>query len=656
MPDIGRERRRRWVEDELDQLPFLTARQRRFLSVPLMESAWQLLVDSTAAPADRAAAFAIGRTGVYAFVFTDEVPDRAHVQRIRKHAEETFGGLLSSHTQFVPHMLEVVLLMERATATEAQDPFLAVDESTMRTTLLDGEHKLSRQRARELATSVVSRVTWYRWLSSDEAPRAEIPVTEGLFGAIELREDEREKVLGRPFQEWMTFLDPEQISVVNVNFTGPARFSGPAGTGKSVVALHRMARFAKTSPGRLLFTTFVKTLPTYHRSGFAHLLPRAADRAEFIGLHAWTTRFLKRRGVAFTLGNEAAFADAFARAWKIARDELSKVKDTSREYWEDEVNRVIKGRGLADVEEYKAIKRSGRERVQLNSERREVVWNQFYMPYCARLGQRGLDDFNDVIAKAVDELRARPLDDSEDYGLVVVDEVQDFTLMELKLVHQIAGGTPDAQLLLVGDGQQQVYPGGWTLSDAGIPLSGGRGRVLRTNYRNRDAILRYAQRIQANDTVDDLDGGPGFVLRDSDGVLPGGNVIETLIPRTDIDAELIRAVTESGLTTSDTADIAVLVNARNDARHYLRLLQQAGFDTLPLEEYDGTQHGVIKAGTVHRAKGMDFAAVFRILDEADLASDALTGGARDRAELLARQHLVASSRARDFLWVATVKD
>lgn len=77
---------------------------------------------------------------------------------------------------------------------------------------------------------------------------------------------------------------------------------------------------------------------------------------------------------------------------------------------------------------------------------------------------------------------------------------------------------------------------------------------------------------------------------------------------------------------------------------------------MPLKDYDGTQFGVIKVGTVHRAKGIDFAAVFRIVHATDLATKDASGGARDRTELLARQHLVATSRARDFLWVATVKD
>ncbi|MEG8178078.1 ATP-dependent helicase [Nocardia terpenica] len=638
-------------------MSLLTAQQRRFLSVPLMESGWQLLIDSANVPTDRAAAFAIGRTGVYALVFTDTVPDSSRLHRIRRHAEETFGGVLGGRSRFVPHMLEVVLLMSSAVRTEAHDPFLTADESTLRATLLGGEGKLSPSWTRELATSATARAGQYRRISSDDAPKAETPAAEGLFGATELREDERGRILTRPFQEWMTFLDPEQIALVNTNFTGPARFSGPAGTGKTVVALHRMARFAKSNPGRLLFTSFVKTLPSYHESGFAHLAPRAVDRAEFIGLHAWTTRFLARRHIAHKLpgDNEYPYKDAFARAWSKARNELGQVKDTDLAYWQDEVDRVIKGRGIATLEEYRTITRSGRDRIQLSPDRRTVVWEQFYEPYRHRLKERGFDDFNDLIVKAIDELRARPLDDTEDYALVVVDEVQDFTLMQLKLVYQIAGGTPNAQLLMVGDGQQQVYAGGWTLSQAGIPLPGGRGRVLRTNYRNREAVLRYAQRIEASDTVDDLDGGPGFALRDSDGVLPGGRVIEKLVPRADIDAELVRAVTESDLAASENADIAVLVNGRNEARHYLQVLQRAGFDVLPLENYNGSQHGAIKVGTVHRAKGMDFAAVFRIITQADTESATTAGGARDRSELLARQHLVASSRARDYLWVAIVK-
>lgn len=616
-----------------------------------MESRWHVLIDS-AAPRDRAAAFAIGPTGVWALVFSETIPDGQWFRAIRARAEEVFAGVVFGRSQYVPHMLEILLLMPRALERATHEPFTVVDEATMRRTLLDRENMVSSRRIRDIAATVADRGR-FEWISTEDAPEAETSVSEGLFGAGDLREGERTKIFRRPFQDWMTFLDPDQISLVNVNFTGPARFSGPAGTGKSVVALHRMARFAKTNPGRLLFTSFVKTLPAYHESAFGRLAPLAAERAEFIGLHAWTMHLLNRRRVPYHLGGEGAQETAFARTWSKARDVLGSIKDTDYQYWKDEVDRVIKGRGLEKLDDYKAVNRSGRDGVALGPSQREEVWNRFYLPYQARLRERGIDDFNDLINKAITELQARPLDDSEDYALVVVDEVQDFTLRELQLVHQIAGGGPNAQLLLVGDGQQQVYAGGWRLSDAGIPLAGGRGRVLRTNYRNREAVLRFAQRIEAEDTVDDLDGQAGFVLRDSEVVLPGGNASETTVRRTDIDEVLVRAIEESGYATED---VAVIVGSRRDAVHYRQVLEQAGLPTLPLERYDGTQREAIKVGTVHRAKGMDFAAVFHITEKPEKPLSELTGGARDRGELLARQTLVAMSRPRDYLWVAYLQD
>ena len=150
MPDINRERRRAWVEQQLASLPCSTAEHRRFLSIPPMEHRWHLLVERIAAfpPANRAAAFAIGPTGVFAFVFTDDLPDRIQLQRIRKHAEETFASLVHGRSQYVPHMLEVLLLMPTAAEVDGQGRFRAVDLRTLRRTLLSGEAVLSVKQAR----------------------------------------------------------------------------------------------------------------------------------------------------------------------------------------------------------------------------------------------------------------------------------------------------------------------------------------------------------------------------------------------------------------------------------------------------------------------------------------------------------------------------
>ena len=648
MPDIHRERRTHRAEHALADIPGLTAHQRRCLAVPLTETGWHIVVEAVSAERARADAFAIGQGGVYALVFADTSPDWSHLIRVRKHAEEVCANLSLTGSQFVPHMLEVVVIHSKVSNHLLYDQFPAVDEPNFRDFLLRGEHKLSKSRAGEIAGEIAARLRSPHRISASNDPGRAHTQPDALFGAVDLHTSARKRILARPFQEWMTFLDPEQLSAVQVNYNGPARISGPAGTGKSVVALHRMARFAKRNPGRLLFTSFVKTLPRYHESGFAHLAPHAANRTQFIGLHAWTSEFLNCRGVDFNL-DEGGQRDAMARTWTQARDFLSTIEDTDFQYWQDEIDRVIKGRGLTSCRQYLNIRRTGRDGIRLLPEHRKFVWEKLYQPYNMRLQEKGIDDFNDVIRKALDELAVRPLDSTEDYAMVVVDEAQDFTLQQLRLVHRIAGGKSNAHLLLVGDGQQQVYPGGWRLSDAGIPVTG-RGNVLRTNYRNRAAILQFTQKIEAGNSVDDLDGGPGYVLGDSNAVLPGGKVISKDLRRSELDAELVHAITDRHHAGSD---IAVIVGSKKDATHIRTLLAKAGLPALSLDKYDGTQVGMIKVGTVHRAKGMDFEAVFFITEPTDELGT-LTGAARDKANLRARQRLVAASRPRDYLWVGYV--
>ncbi|MEV0342233.1 UvrD-helicase domain-containing protein [Nocardia sp. NPDC050713] len=457
MVSIARERRRHWVEGKLATLTGLGPWHRRILSVALMESGWHLLVarEPEYPPVDRAAAFAVGRTGVFALVFADEVPGESELRSVRRHAEETFANLYSGRRQYVPHMIQVVLVSSADTPMAADGRFRVATAATLRSNLLGNDKALQSNSARHLAKTASARLSGYERITTDEAPAAETVEAEGLFTEVEVREHERDRMLGRPFAEWMTFLDPEQLALVNRNFNGPARFSGPAGTGKTVVALHRMARFAKHNSGRLLFTSFVKTLPTYHRSGFERLAPHVGDRAEFTSLHAWAVRFLRQRDVMPRLNTDVC-DNAYSHTWLKAREHLADIKGTGVEYWKDELERVIKGRGVTSLKEYQGINRTGRNRVILTDSRRETVWKAIYEPYQAILEQHEVCDLNDVVSAALAELRRRPFE--EPYGLVVVDEVQDFTLLELQLVHQIAGGRADSQLCWWGMASSRCIP------------------------------------------------------------------------------------------------------------------------------------------------------------------------------------------------------
>ncbi|WP_278265440.1 UvrD-helicase domain-containing protein [Nocardia sp. AG03] len=643
MADIRRERRLRTAEQTLAEQAHLSSPERRVLTGVLAREGWQLLVRTTAFRPGRPSAFAIGPTGVFAIVFAATAPDTSEFGELRKHAEEPLARLAVGDFRFVPHMAEIVVVLPGRFRAESDGRVHIVDEPAFLDTLTRGDRQYKPARAAQLAASGIDRYTHLRL----DRP-VETDTAAELFTATDLNESERAAALARPFSDWMTFLDPTQLALVQTNFTGPARISGPAGTGKSVVALHRMAHWAKRNPGRLMFTTFVKTLPTFHERGFARLAPRAVDRAVFTGLHAWTLRFLKDRDVPFNL-DEAAVNAALADAWRRIRDTLTAVDGTDFGYWHDEIDRIIKGREISSQDEYRSVQRSGRERISVRGDIRNIIWDEWFQPYQQGLAARGAHDFNDVITLAVEELRTRPLSGKDGFGLVVVDEVQDFTLRQLQLVYEIAGAREDSQLLLVGDSQQRVYVGGCTLAEAGIPVPGGRGRILRTNYRNRAAVLSYVQRIETPGSVDDLDGGTGVVIRDSTPTLPDGNVVEARLTRRESLTALPRAIRDANLPPD--ADIAVIVSTRSDIDRYLTALRRAGLRAMPLEHYDGTQPTDIKVGTVHRAKGMDFTAVFLLL-----TTPPPTRSARDAEALRTRQHLVAASRARDYLWVCTLTD
>lgn len=233
------------------------------------------------------------------------------------------------------------------------------------------------------------------------------------------------------------------------------------------------------------------------------------------------------------------------------------------------------------------------------------------------------------------------------YAAVVVDEVQDITLVGLRLLRALAGDGPNG-LLLVGDGQQQVYAGGWRLSDAGIPIRG-RGEVLRNNYRNASRILDLAKSFDATNQVDDLDGDIGFSLREAVATLRGGRTESWRGPRSEQQAALLAALGELGDLPLD--DVAVLAFGKNDASRWLGVLRRAGFSAEHLDGFTGERTGTVKVGTVFRAKGLEFRAVL-------VPELARRGGQGDREwqERAQRAELVAMSRARDHLWVGYPED
>jgi len=481
-------------------------------------------------------------------------------------------------------------------------------------------------------------------------PRPTAAVQDALLSEDDVQTALLEGMLASPIEEWMTFLHPSQARLVRRAFSGPARIRGSAGTGKTVVALHRAAYLARSRPGRILVTTYVRTLPDVLRTTLARMAPDVVDRVDFLGVHELAGRLLDERGVRARLDGRR-IDEAFTSAWQdVGAHGVLGASSRDPHYWKDEIAHVIKGRGLTSFEQYASLVRSGR-RYRLTTDQRRAVWD-LCVAYDERLRAAGVHDWADQILLAVRELEREPLTDR--YTAVVVDEAQDLSSAMVRMLYGLVGDRDDG-FLLVGDGQQSIYPGGYTLAEIGVDIAG-RGVVLDTNYRNTKQILQFASRLVAGDEYADIEGvvGPGEVPSrvERDGPPP---TIDRCTSWSQREERLVRrvraALTEVG---TSSGDIGVLCLTRRSVRTFADALRRAGLPVVELTEYDGRPGEGIKVGTIKRAKGLEFKQVLL----PDVRQDAVSGPPpgdgteRERWTLLRRELYVGMTRARDGLWVA----
>ncbi|MGL3198228.1 MULTISPECIES: 3'-5' exonuclease [Curtobacterium] len=460
-------------------------------------------------------------------------------------------------------------------------------------------------------------------------------------------------VLEAPIEEWMAFLDPAQAKLVRRNFNGPARIRGAAGTGKTVVGLHRAAYLARATGGRVLFTTYIRTLPAVLESLLERLAPDMVGRVDFVNVHAFASRLLKERGIAFRVDSLEA-RRAFDDAWNAtsASSPLRAARFTRR-YWEEEISHVIKGRGLTRFEEYADLARVGR-RHALPVEVRQAVWD-LYEAYSAGLRTQGVCDFEDTVLLARDAVREVPLGR---YDAVIVDEAQDLSCAMVSLLHALVGDRADG-LTLIGDGQQTIYPGGYTLGEVGISLSG-RGVVLDVNHRNTAEILEFAKQMVAEDQFVDIEGidgaGDAVSAVSRTGEQP---TIHHFANRADHDAALLARVEQVlRLVGTGFGDVGILTATNPQADKVVALLNAAGVPSVSLKSYAGKSSDRVRVGTIKRAKGLEFKQVLLPHVPAKLLAEAPeteSVAVRERRELDRRELYVGMTRARDGLWVGSLE-
>ncbi|QIS14547.1 UvrD-helicase domain-containing protein [Nocardia arthritidis] len=646
--NIAWEQRRQRVGEALRKISGLHGdRRNAFEALLTHDRTCHLLVaEPRTTTAGQADAFLLRRTGIYALTFAEALDD-SFLHQLRAQTADACSAITMGRNAFVPSAVPIVQVLPAGRAD-------AADERVVAATLTNLVNVVAAERVRYSA----EKITQWALMLSQRLP-GYIPITvpaentqthrdgtdDGLFTAAEANSRQRDHALTLRWEQWMHFLDNEQRGYVRKNYTGPARIAGPAGTGKSVVAMHRLARIARESRGRLLFTTFVGSLPKCQGAAFRNLAPEVADRVEFTTLHRWARRHLADTG-AVDFGRYSLdrrdIDSAFGHAWRDsgrADGPLAQVIPDAR-YWHDEITQVIEGRGIRTASEYRSLRRT-RDRLKLPPDLRDEVWN-LYESYVGYKRENDVLDWSDVLLQALAELRRKPLEAR--YRMVIVDEVQDIPMIGVLLAAELTDIAEPNSLLLVGDGQQQVYPAGWRVSELGWEWRG-RSEVLRVNYRNRRAVHEHARAIGAGNSLDDTGDVPAIPLHDTTAALDGGSVEHwrgTEFELADALADALRARPRPRPPT------AVIVDNNQQVDRIIGKLRRAGFDAQHLDQYDCTPSERVVVGTVYLAKGLDFAEVFRIVEA---NTQGITSYESDRRD---RQSLVAATRARDYLWIGVV--
>lgn len=522
----------------------------------------------------------------------------------------------------------------------------------------------------ELVLDIIDKTPeQWRNPSIDEEAEAEARLRANLarYGVLSgftrlLDPEEVERVLDAPIEDWMVFLHPDQRTVVTRRYVGPARVRGSAGTGKTVVGLHRAADLARryADEGKVLFTTFVKSLPPV----FEHLYDRIPGthpgEVEFVNVDKLASTVLSEAGIDWRVDPQASEA-AFASAWKKCPSAaaLTKAKVT-RTYAQEEIQVVIKGRGLKTVDEYFEVERIGR-RMTMSRTMRAAMWELFER-YQAELRVRKVVDFADRLAKAAELAAGQP----PRFRSAIIDEAQDISLIGLKFIQAVVNGDsgmdrPDG-LLIVGDGAQKIYPGGFNLLQAGVDVRG-RTTVLKVNYRNTTEVIDAALAVAGKYEVNDL--GDEFHRGDADATATRSGALPALIYSASEADEIATIANYIQETVDDVhvgyGDIAVAVATNPLADSTVAALRAAGVPVQTLDNYNGETSHTVKVGTHHRIKGLEFKQVFLPFLSAN-RFPVIPAGVKDPDERLEHEErslsqlFVAMTRARDRLFVTCTGD
>ncbi|WP_130472699.1 3'-5' exonuclease [Candidatus Magnetaquicoccus inordinatus] len=460
--------------------------------------------------------------------------------------------------------------------------------------------------------------------------------------------DELQRALEYPWEKWAVFLHPSQRQLVEGDYAGPVRVSGSAGTGKTVVALHRAVHLARRYPhSRVLLTTFSEPL--------AHALQHklvllAGDQPRIVvrSIRAIARELYTHSFSAPTLVSQ----DLLLQLLEEGSSRFGKPLFSSR-FLLGEWAEIVDAWQLRSWESYRDVPRLGRK-TRLGGKQREMLWSIF-VHVQQELSQRNLVTWPEIFARISRQLANR---DAPLFDFAVVDEAQDMGVAEIGFFAGL-GGARTNSLFFTGDLGQRIMQQPFSWKALGVEVRG-RSQTLRVNYRTSQQIRHLADRLLPT-VLSDVDGNSESrvgTISLFNGPVPTIHLCHDAQQEAQLVAAWMGDLLREGLQLHE---IAVFVRDRPQMERAKQALSHCGSAYVELDERMETLPGHIVLATMHLAKGLEFPAVVVMACDEDVIPlqeriEAVTDESDLEEVYNTERHLlyVACTRARDHLLLTGV--
>lgn len=416
--------------------------------------------------------------------------------------------------------------------------------------------------------------------------------------------DELADILEKPFAAWRVFLHPSQRRVAyRVSFNGSAQVTGGPGTGKTVVALHRVKHLLSRSPdSRVLLTTFTNALARALGENLALLLDDddLLARVQVTTVNAFANRVVR------TLSGQAPslISDSEERQiWRRIVREFS--LPWSEQFMAQEFRQIVLAHAVKTKLDYLGVKRRGRGSA-LRPVQKKQLWPALEA-FITEMRDSGTTTHLQVCNHAA-ELLAGSESDEHRFDHVVIDEAQDLHPAQWRALRAAVPVGPD-DLFITGDPHQRIYDSHVSLRALGISVTG-RSSRLRINYRSTAEILAWSTGVIDGTPVEELGGDGRDNLHGYSSLLHGKRPNLSGYPSQHAEivalAERVREWIDQGVRPSEIA-VCTRFNLMLDKLH--EQLKSNGIPSVRVRDQPGSNVDGVRLASMHAMKGLEFRCV-----------------------------------------------